>query len=85
MVGLIQKDPFKLTLNVIRIVLVLIGLLAGLPALSMPTGLSGGRPLGLQLIGPHFAESRLLNVAHRFQQATDWHRQVAPAIEGGLD
>jgi len=33
-------------------------------------------PMGLQLIGPHFAESRLLNAAHRFQLATDWHRRA---------
>jgi aspartyl-tRNA(Asn)/glutamyl-tRNA(Gln) amidotransferase subunit A len=47
--------------------------LAGLPGLSMPCGFIDGLPLGLQLIGPHFSESRLLNAAHRFQQATDWH------------
>jgi aspartyl-tRNA(Asn)/glutamyl-tRNA(Gln) amidotransferase subunit A len=49
--------------------------LAGLPGLSMPCGFIDGLPLGLQLIGPHFAEGRLLNAAHRFQQATDWHRR----------
>jgi aspartyl-tRNA(Asn)/glutamyl-tRNA(Gln) amidotransferase subunit A len=49
--------------------------LAGLPGLSMPCGFIDGLPLGLQLIGPHFAEARLLNAAHRFQQATDWHRR----------
>ena len=48
--------------------------LAGLPGLSMPVGLgAGGRPVGLQLIGRVFDEARLLNVAHRYQQATDWH------------
>jgi len=48
--------------------------LAGLPGLSMPAGFGeGGRPVGVQLIGPRFAESRLLGVADRFQQATDWH------------
>jgi aspartyl-tRNA(Asn)/glutamyl-tRNA(Gln) amidotransferase subunit A len=49
--------------------------LAGLPGLSMPCGFIDGLPLGLQLIGPHFAEGRLLNAAHRYQQATDWHRR----------
>jgi aspartyl-tRNA(Asn)/glutamyl-tRNA(Gln) amidotransferase subunit A len=48
--------------------------LAGLPGLSMPAGFGErGRPVGLQLIADRFAESRLLGVADRFQQATDWH------------
>lgn len=48
--------------------------LAGLPALSLPVGHSPeGLPLGLQLIGPHLHEQRLLNMAHAWQQATDWH------------
>ncbi len=49
--------------------------LAGLPGMSVPAGLHNGRPVGLQLVGPYFSEAKLLNVAHRFQQATDWHRQ----------
>ncbi len=54
--------------------------LAGLPGLSMPAGFAGnGRPVGVQLIGNYFAEARLLNVAHQFQQATDWH-QKAPTL-----
>ncbi|MCL2022141.1 MAG: Asp-tRNA(Asn)/Glu-tRNA(Gln) amidotransferase subunit GatA [Betaproteobacteria bacterium] len=48
--------------------------LAGLPGLSIPCGFdSNGLPIGLQLIGNYFAEARLLNVAHRYQEATDWH------------
>jgi len=48
--------------------------LAGLPALSTPAGFgAGGMPVGLQLIGNYLQEGRLLNVAHRLQQATDWH------------
>ena len=53
--------------------------LAGLPAMSMPGGLVEGLPVGIQLIGNHLQEGLLLNVAHRFQQATDWHRH-APAF-----
>lgn len=47
--------------------------LAGIPALSMPAGMSGDLPIGIQLLGPHFGESTLLQLAHAFQQATDHH------------
>ncbi len=48
--------------------------LAGLPGMSVPVGFGAGHmPVGLQLIGNYLQEARLLNVAHRFQQATDWH------------
>jgi aspartyl-tRNA(Asn)/glutamyl-tRNA(Gln) amidotransferase subunit A len=48
--------------------------LAGLPGMSVPVGLGANHlPVGLQLIGNYLSEARLLNVAHRFQQATDWH------------
>ncbi len=48
--------------------------LAGLPGMSVPCGFGeGGMPVGLQLIGNYFAEAKLLNAAHRFQQATDFH------------
>jgi aspartyl-tRNA(Asn)/glutamyl-tRNA(Gln) amidotransferase subunit A len=51
--------------------------LAGLPALSVPCGFDdAGLPVGLQLMGAHFSEARLLGAAHRYQQATDWHRRV---------
>ncbi|MBV8209703.1 MAG: Asp-tRNA(Asn)/Glu-tRNA(Gln) amidotransferase subunit GatA [Burkholderiaceae bacterium] len=51
--------------------------LAGVPALSIPCGLGeASRPVGLQLIGNHFDEARLLGVAHRYQLATEWHRRV---------
>ena len=50
--------------------------LAGLPCMSLPVGLgSADMPVGLQLIGNYLTESRLLNVAHQFQQATDWHQR----------
>jgi len=48
--------------------------LAGLPGLSLPVGFgAGGMPVGMQLIGNYLQEAHLLNVAHRYQQATDWH------------
>ncbi len=50
--------------------------LAGLPGMSIPAGMSQGLPVGLQLIGDYWSEPKLLNVAHRFQQATDWHRAI---------
>lgn len=56
--------------------------LAGLPALSMPGGFINGLPVGVQLIGNYFREGQILNAAHRFQQATDWHLQQ-PTFQGG--
>jgi len=55
--------------------------LAGLPGMSIPCGFGQGeknakRPVGLQLIGNYFAEAQLLNVAHQYQQATDWHQRA---------
>jgi len=50
--------------------------LAGLPGMSVPCGFVGQRPVGLQIIGNYFDEVRLLNVAHQYQQTTDWHSQV---------
>jgi aspartyl-tRNA(Asn)/glutamyl-tRNA(Gln) amidotransferase subunit A len=50
------------------------GSLAGLPGMSIPVGFGAGHmPVGMQLIGNYLQEAKLLNVAHRFQQATDWH------------
>lgn len=54
--------------------------MAGLPGLSLPAGNSNGLPVGLQIIGKHFDEARLLNVAHRYQQATDWHTRLPAAF-----
>jgi aspartyl-tRNA(Asn)/glutamyl-tRNA(Gln) amidotransferase subunit A len=71
--GAKTSDPVKMYLNDIYT----IGAnLAGLPAISIPCGFSEQLPVGLQLIGPHFSEERLLNVAHRYQLETDWHTQV---------
>jgi aspartyl-tRNA(Asn)/glutamyl-tRNA(Gln) amidotransferase subunit A len=47
--------------------------LAGIPGLSMPAGFVDGLPVGVQLLAPYFQEGRLLNVAHQYQQVTDWH------------
>jgi len=69
-IGEKSTDPVQMYLSDIYTVAVN---LAGLPAMSIPCGFADGLPVGLQLIGNYFAESRLLNVAHRFQQATDWH------------
>ncbi len=69
------NDPIAMYLSDIYTIAVN---LAGLPALSIPAGLVNGRPVGLQLIGPDFSEGRLLNVAHQYQQVTDWHQRLAP-------
>jgi aspartyl-tRNA(Asn)/glutamyl-tRNA(Gln) amidotransferase subunit A len=50
--------------------------LAGLPAMSIPAGFVNNMPVGLQMIGNYFDEARLLNIAHRYQQETDWHQQT---------
>ena len=48
--------------------------IAGLPAISIPCGFSEGLPVGMQLIGPHLSEERLLGIAFAYEQATAWHR-----------
>jgi len=55
--------------------------LAGLPAMSIPAGFVDGKPVGLQIIGKYFEEEKLLNVAHQYQQVTDWHQQVPKGFE----
>lgn len=72
-IGEKSADPVQMYLSDIYTIAVN---LAGLPGMSVPCGFAGGLPVGLQLIGNYFAEARLLNAAHRFQQATDWHRRV---------
>ncbi len=70
-------DPVQMYLSDIYTIAVN---LAGLPGMSIPCGLAEELPVGLQLIGNYFDEARLLNVAHRFQQATDWHTRRPAAI-----
>ena len=55
--------------------------LAGLPGMSIPAGFVDGLPVGLQIIGNYFDEARLLNVAHKYQQSTDWHDQAPRGFE----
>ena len=55
--------------------------LAGLPGMSIPCGFADELPVGLQLIGNYFAEAKLLNIAHRYQQVTDWHVQHPAGID----
>ncbi len=50
--------------------------LAGLPGISLPAGFVNNRPVGLQLIGNYFEESKLLNASYKFQQVTDWHQKI---------
>ncbi len=55
--------------------------LAGLPGLSMPAGFVDGLPVGLQLIGNHFDESKILSLAHHYQINTDWHLRRPKGID----
>jgi len=84
-------DPVQMYLSDIYTIAVN---LAGLPGMSIPCGFGQGtkgegdalplnpsnRPVGLQIIGNYFDEARMLNIAHQYQQATDWHLRMPPAI-----
>ncbi|GJQ54595.1 MAG: glutamyl-tRNA(Gln) amidotransferase subunit A [Candidatus Desulfobacillus denitrificans] len=63
-------DPVQMYLSDIYTIAVN---LAGLPGMSLPCGFAGGLPVGLQIIGDYFGETRMLNAAHQYQLATDWH------------
>jgi aspartyl-tRNA(Asn)/glutamyl-tRNA(Gln) amidotransferase subunit A len=72
-IGAKTADPITMYLNDIYT----IGAnLAGLPAISVPCGFVAGLPVGLQIVGPHFSEARVLAVAHALQRESDWHRRV---------
>jgi aspartyl-tRNA(Asn)/glutamyl-tRNA(Gln) amidotransferase subunit A len=73
-IGENTADPVQMYLNDI---FTIPAPLAGLPGLSVPCGFDGkGLPVGLQMMGPHFSEARLLGIAQRYQQATGWHLRV---------
>lgn len=70
-IGEKTKDPLTMYANDILTIPVN---LAGVPAISVPCGLSNGLPVGLQIIGKHFDESTVYRVAHAFEQATEHHK-----------
>ena len=73
-----SDDPVSMYLSDIYTIAVN---LAGLPGMSIPVGFgSNGRPVGMQIIGNYFTEAKMLNVAHQYQQATDWHLRMPSAI-----
>ncbi len=81
--GAKSKDPVQMYLSDIYTISTN---LAGLPGMSIPCGFSSGEtkdtqlPVGLQLIGNYFDEARMLNAAHRYQQATDWHMRMPEGL-----
>ncbi|NLY57194.1 MAG: Asp-tRNA(Asn)/Glu-tRNA(Gln) amidotransferase subunit GatA [Gammaproteobacteria bacterium] len=68
-VSLYLTDIYTITAN-----------LAGVPGIALPAGMANDLPVGMQLLGPYFSEPRLLNIAHQYQQATDWHNRVPAGI-----
>jgi aspartyl-tRNA(Asn)/glutamyl-tRNA(Gln) amidotransferase subunit A len=75
-IGEKSSDPVQMYLSDI---FTIAANLAGLPAMSIPCGLDNANlPIGLQLIGNYFDEARMLNAAHMYQKATDWHLKQAP-------
>ena len=73
-IGALSSDPVQMYLNDI---FTIPASLAGLPGMSIPCGFDGrGLPVGLQVIGNYFSEARMLNAAHQYQKATDWHLRV---------
>ena len=73
-----QEDPLAMYL---QDVFTISTNLAGLPAMSIPAGFVNELPVGLQLIGNYFEESKILNVAHIYQKNTDWHLQIPKGTE----
>lgn len=71
-IGEKKDDPVTMYLEDIYTIAVN---LAGLPGMSIPAGSHNGLPIGIQLVGSDFGEAKLLNIAHQFQQNTDWHLQ----------
>ena len=73
-----KDDPITMYLSDIYTIAVN---LAGLPGMSIPAGFATNMPVGLQIIGNYFDEARLLNVAHRYQQVSDWHQRIPSEFE----
>ncbi len=71
-ISMYLSDVYTLSLN-----------LAGLPGMSVPAGMANNMPVGLQIIGNYFDEAKMLNVAHKFQQATDYHTRAPTAYAQG--
>jgi len=75
--GAKSSDPVQMYLNDI---FTIAGNLTGAPAISIPCGFTrGGLPIGLQIQANHFREARLINIAHQYQQVTDWHARAPEA------
>ncbi len=73
-IGEKSGDPVQMYLSDIYTIAVN---LAGLPGMSLPCGFDSAKlPVGLQLIGNYFGEAKMLNVAHQYQLATDWHQRM---------
>ncbi|MCX7085585.1 MAG: Asp-tRNA(Asn)/Glu-tRNA(Gln) amidotransferase subunit GatA [Methylococcales bacterium] len=77
-IGEKMSDPVEMYLSDIYTIAIN---LAGLPAISIPAGFINEMPIGLQVIGNYFTEAHLLNIAHQFQQVTDWHQQTPKGFE----
>lgn len=77
-IGEKTSDPIEMYLADIYTIAVN---LAGLPAMSIPAGFVENKPVGLQVIGDYFSEDRLLNIAHKYQQVTNWHQQTPKGFE----
>jgi len=73
-----KKDPVS---NYLSDIYTLSVNLAGLPAMSIPAGISDNMPVGLHIIGNYWSEERLLNIAHQFQNQTDWHKKSPKGID----
>jgi aspartyl-tRNA(Asn)/glutamyl-tRNA(Gln) amidotransferase subunit A len=73
-----SSDPVSMYLSDIYTIAVN---LAGLPALSLPAGFAQQLPVGMQLIGNYFDESKILQLAHQYQQHTNWHSLIPPAFK----
>jgi len=73
-----KKDPVS---NYLSDIYTLSVNLAGLPAMSIPAGISDNMPVGLHIIGNYWTEERLLNIAHQFQSQTDWHKKAPKGVD----